>query len=270
MLSQEAADATVGTLTITPRRPAQAVGGAGAVVAGAAISGGFGLVGGRIAAKSMRNRTAPLQEFSFASVGSGEARIAASSHSLSAPCGAQLPARQPQNPSGPADAALCPSLAVSSTVTQDDGRPRLAVTICLSGWLTEGSGFVDPWKHVGSDDAERIAVCWESRQLLRLGRALKDFVAEAGTVELVKAGIMHSALQGLLSAVALPATMLTATSFIDNAWSTCLDRADQASLLLADALYDSAWYGHRPVTLIGFSLGARVIFGCASLRACCV
>lgn len=34
-------------------------------MAGAAISGGFGVVGGRIAARSMRNRTAPLQEFSF-------------------------------------------------------------------------------------------------------------------------------------------------------------------------------------------------------------
>lgn len=140
------------------------------------------------------------------------------------------------------------------------------MTICISGWLTESSGFVDPWKNVGGDDAERLAVCWESRQLLRLGTALKDFVAEAGTMELVKAGIMHSALQGLLSAVALPATLLTATSFIDNAWSTCTDRADQAATLLADALCDAAWYGHRPVTLVGFSLGARVIFGCAGAQ----
>lgn len=69
------------------------------------------------------------------------------------------------------------------------------MTICISGWLTESSGFVEPWKHVGGDDAEHLAVCWESRQLMRLGTALKDFVAEAGTVELVKAGIMHSALQ---------------------------------------------------------------------------
>lgn len=145
---------------------------------------------------------------------------------------------------------------------EDASRPRLAVTICISGWLTEDSGFIEPWKNVGGDDAERLAVCWEGRQLRRLGTALKDFMAEAGTVEMVKMGIMHSALQGLLSAVALPATLLTATSFIDNAWSTATDRADQAAMLLADALYDSAWYGHRPVTLIGFSLGARVIFGC--------
>jgi hypothetical protein len=43
-------------------------------MAGAAISGGFGVVGGRIAARSMRNRTAPLQEFSFLPISETPAR----------------------------------------------------------------------------------------------------------------------------------------------------------------------------------------------------
>lgn len=39
-----------------------------------------------------------------------------------------------------------------------------------------------------------------------------------------------------------------------------LDRADQAGELLAAALVDGGWYHRRPVTLLGYSFGARVIF----------
>lgn len=46
---------------------------------------------------------------------------------------------------------------------------------------------------------------------------------------------------------------------IDNPWSNALDRARQAGAVLADILMNRHM-GVRPVSLIGFSLGARVIF----------
>ena len=46
---------------------------------------------------------------------------------------------------------------------------------------------------------------------------------------------------------------------IDNPWSNALDRARAAGLVLASVLRERQ-LGVRPVTLIGFSLGARVIF----------
>jgi hypothetical protein len=46
---------------------------------------------------------------------------------------------------------------------------------------------------------------------------------------------------------------------IDNPWSNALDRAKSAALVLADVL-QQRHLGIRPITLIGFSLGARVIF----------
>jgi hypothetical protein len=46
---------------------------------------------------------------------------------------------------------------------------------------------------------------------------------------------------------------------IDNPWSNALDRAKSAGLVLADVLSQRS-LGVRPITLIGFSLGARVIF----------
>jgi pimeloyl-ACP methyl ester carboxylesterase len=46
---------------------------------------------------------------------------------------------------------------------------------------------------------------------------------------------------------------------IDNPWSNALDRAKSAGRILADVLI-RRHLGVRPITLIGFSLGARVIF----------
>ena len=46
---------------------------------------------------------------------------------------------------------------------------------------------------------------------------------------------------------------------IDNPWSNALDRAKAAGSVLADVLLQRH-LGVRPITLIGFSLGSRVIF----------
>ena len=48
---------------------------------------------------------------------------------------------------------------------------------------------------------------------------------------------------------------------IDNPWSNALDRAVSAGRVLADVLIHRH-LGVRPITLMGFSLGARVIFYC--------
>ena len=56
--------------------------------------------------------------------------------------------------------------------------------------------------------------------------------------------------------------LLTKLSYlIDNPWAVSQARADLAGLILADSLIDRN-LGARPVTLVGFSLGARVIFSC--------
>ncbi|KAJ3400001.1 hypothetical protein CcCBS67573_g07485 [Chytriomyces confervae] len=48
---------------------------------------------------------------------------------------------------------------------------------------------------------------------------------------------------------------------LDTPWTAALEKAKQAGYLLADAL-ESRVQGARPVTLVGFSLGARTIFQC--------
>jgi pimeloyl-ACP methyl ester carboxylesterase len=58
----------------------------------------------------------------------------------------------------------------------------------------------------------------------------------------------------------LPRIVLTKLGYlIDNPWNNALDRAKAAGSVLADVLVQRH-LGVRPITLIGFSLGARVIF----------
>merc|ERR1711988_1112942 len=48
---------------------------------------------------------------------------------------------------------------------------------------------------------------------------------------------------------------------IDDPWGICTSRADDAGKALADVLLQRV-HGARPVVLVGFSFGARVVFRC--------
>ena len=73
--------------------------------------------------------------------------------------------------------------------------------------------------------------------------------------------IKHTALASLTSAAALPMSVLDAARKLDNPWQMAVFHAEEAGRLLANVLV-SRPQGSRPVTLIGFSMGARVIFHC--------
>jgi hypothetical protein len=51
------------------------------------------------------------------------------------------------------------------------------------------------------------------------------------------------------------------TEILDNPWGLVMEQSKKAGFLLADILSDRV-QGNRPVTLIGTSLGARVIYFC--------
>jgi hypothetical protein len=64
-----------------------------------------------------------------------------------------------------------------------------------------------------------------------------------------------------MAALQLPVVLTKLSYLIDNPWAVSLDRATAAGLILADSLIDRN-LGTRPVTLVGYSLGSRVIFSC--------
>ncbi|KAI9200824.1 hypothetical protein LWI28_013800 [Acer negundo] len=125
-------------------------------------------------------------------------------------------------------------------IGENHNKGRLAVGIMISGLVFEEEDFVKPWESY-KDNLERYALTWESKNLIALSTSIEDYLTSRVTIELMKEGAMMTVLSALLTALALPAALVTASDLIDSQWTVAVD---------------------RPVTLIGFSLGARVIFKC--------
>eukprot|EP01018_Ginkgo_biloba_P021316 Gb_13022 [translate_table: standard] len=145
-------------------------------------------------------------------------------------------------------------------IGENHQQGRLAVGILISGFIFELEDFTRPWE--GHDeDLERYALRWESTNLIAVSTSIQDWLTSSLTTELMKQGAMLTVLSTLVAALAWPSVLLSATNLIDGKWSIAVDRSDKAGELLAQVLLKGL-QGNRPVTLIGFSLGARVIFKC--------
>ncbi|KAI9373846.1 hypothetical protein BJX61DRAFT_532806 [Aspergillus egyptiacus] len=136
---------------------------------------------------------------------------------------------------------------------------RLRVTICITGWLTEEGGFVDPWRVIGKD-SEVFGLRWETTVLLKLGNAI-DYLVTTAAWSAGQEVLSKTFFAGLLSAITLPIGLLQVASIADNPFSVAKARADKAGKVLADALISKV-QGERPVNLYGYSMGSRVIFSC--------
>ncbi|EGE02838.1 hypothetical protein TEQG_01876 [Trichophyton equinum CBS 127.97] len=137
---------------------------------------------------------------------------------------------------------------------------RLRVTIGISGWLTEGKDVIEPWRVLGPD-SDVFALRWELQALLRLGSSLTTFVRNTAWTVAGRTVLSKTALAPVVGAVMLPVTISKFSYILDNPFNVAKIRADKAGQILADALINKA-QGERSVTLIGYSLGARVIFSC--------
>ncbi|XP_069039842.1 transmembrane and coiled-coil domain-containing protein 4 [Lepisosteus oculatus] len=138
---------------------------------------------------------------------------------------------------------------------------HLHLTIAVTGWLCRGkySSFQAPWASL-RQSREQYCLCWESRYLLELGSALDSLLD--GLVSMVaQEALKYTVLSGILTALTWPASLLAVASVIDNPWGVCLSRSAEVGKQLAQVLR-SRHQGRRPVSLIGFSLGARVIYFC--------
>ncbi|KAK7406775.1 hypothetical protein VNO78_08406 [Psophocarpus tetragonolobus] len=145
-------------------------------------------------------------------------------------------------------------------IGENHNQGRLGVEILVSGFVFEDEDFIRPWEGL-NDNLERYALQWESENLFALSTAIKDWLASRIVTELMKQGAMMTVLHTLVTALAWPTALLAVTEFIDSTWTIAIDRTDKAGKLLAEVLLGGL-QGNRPVTLVGYSLGARVIFKC--------
>ncbi|KAI1447320.1 DUF726-domain-containing protein [Annulohypoxylon stygium] len=146
----------------------------------------------------------------------------------------------------------------SGSESEKDAR-RLRVAIGISGWLGDKDDIVGPWKCIGPGQ-ETFALRFELEALMSLGNALTTLVTSAAW-SYAKSEIIKRTVLAALTAGLWPLALLKARHLIDNPWYVANQRAQKAGEVLADALINKA-QGERPVTLVGYSLGAKVIYVC--------
>ncbi|KJE93810.1 hypothetical protein CAOG_04552 [Capsaspora owczarzaki ATCC 30864] len=138
---------------------------------------------------------------------------------------------------------------------------RMHVVITVTGWLaTEEATYQAPWASL-DDVGEQYTVEWEHQKLVDLGKALSNLIKDQVVGYAAQQILLHTALAGMLVALAWPAALVSAAGLIDNPWAVATNRAEECGIALANAL-QARLQGCRPVSLIGFSLGARAILKC--------
>jgi hypothetical protein len=136
----------------------------------------------------------------------------------------------------------------------------LRVAVGVTGWIVEGKEeVVDPWRSLGVG-VEAYALRWEVEALTDLGTALQGILAST-VMGLVLMQIVRRTVFATLSAALWPLTLLNAADILNNPFAVAKRRSKKAGLVLADAIINKA-QGERPVTLVGYSLGARVVYWC--------
>ncbi|KAF8361813.1 hypothetical protein PRIPAC_88736 [Pristionchus pacificus] len=139
----------------------------------------------------------------------------------------------------------------------------LRCVLAISGWIDKDTlpemAFTHQWRHLRAA-AEQYTLHYESKYLKELGSAM-DYLMSFAVTMAIQHSLMETALAGLVSAVAWPVALLGCASVLDNPWNVCIARSAEVGEHLAEILLSRA-HGKRPITLIGFSLGARTIFHC--------
>ena len=187
----------------------------------------FGAYGGRMTSEMMRNVSADVQDFAFLPV-HGERK----EHK-------------------------------DSIEAVTDSR-RLRVTIAISGWLLEKEEVVTPW-HVLTPSSEVFALRFELESLMKLGQSINTMSSNSAYGYAQSAFATRSAYTELSSAI-WPLALVKIARVVENPFSIAKIRAEKAGKVLAEALINRT-QGERPVTLVGYSLGARVIWSCLTSLA---
>jgi hypothetical protein len=154
----------------------------------------------------------------------------------------------------------------TGAVTTFEYRPlhnnkRVNLILTVSGWM---NGKVDdvrlPYSTVDPIMGDIYSLLWEPEMLQSMGETINILATEALT-QTVQQVLGSTILTALMASIQLPIVLSKLSYLIDNPWSVSLDRATSAGQILADSLIDRH-LGNRPITLLGFSLGSRLIFSC--------
>ncbi|KAJ0412512.1 hypothetical protein ATCC90586_006879 [Pythium insidiosum] len=108
---------------------------------------------------------------------------------------------------------------------------------------------------------DQYCLAWEEELLRKFGKSMRSFAKDQVMSYANNELVQLTAFAALFAAVAIPRTLLRAADIIDNIWVLMMNNADASGKLLAETLRRRE-QGLRPVTLIGYGMGARLIFMC--------
>ena len=237
-----------------------------AMVGGLSVSGGLlvfvtgglaapaigGLIGSQIlgysGAAAVSSGLAALGGGSLASGGLGVAGGTAVISSLFGLGGAAATARTTMN--------LCGDLEEYQLIRITPDRYACHSFICIHGFLQQGLNPQKEWLAITEYDqySDIYSLSWESKTLQDLGKNLSLCAGKFAAAPFL-AYVASSGLKSAGNLFALPATVLTLLSMIDNPWFVARNKAQKAGEQLGKDISKMK----APVSLLGYSLGSRVI-----------
>ncbi|XBW38255.1 hypothetical protein QEN19_003844 [Hanseniaspora menglaensis] len=138
---------------------------------------------------------------------------------------------------------------------------RLNLIISVSGWMTGAEDDVRlPFSTLDPVEGDLYSLHWEPDILKSTGDTMNILASEAIT-QTIQQVLGATILTAFMGAIQLPMALSKLGYLIDNPWNVSLDRAWNSGLILAEYLIEKD-LGDRPITLLGFSLGSRVIYYC--------
>jgi len=154
----------------------------------------------------------------------------------------------------------CDKVNLHENATEDENETRTVEEQLNDYWEDIlGSIMKVMWR------SDCYCLLWESQSLFALGRGMRNFARQKAITGTLwtsgSVGLGYTALGTLVSALSWPATLLAAADIIDNPWSMASAKAKQAGKVLAESILNGD-HGRRPITLIGWSLGGRVVYYC--------
>jgi len=139
----------------------------------------------------------------------------------------------------------------------------MEVVIGVNGWLWKKEEITRNFAIIRElhPGAELYSLAWQSEELEALGKFVVKFAMHEAFLYTLKfaACALSATAAAILGALTIPLLLITASVLIDNPWTVVANHAKRSGKLLAQTIIAKA-AGNRPITLIGWSHGARVIF----------
>ena len=143
--------------------------------------------------------------------------------------------------------------------TQKNGESQQPITCTYQTKRFDDDLQPSAWDFRALYGGDLYTITWESTQLLQLSDIVKSLARQMAN-KASKVVLKQTVLATLLGAISYPSTVMKFADMIDEPWSLITLRADEAGIELANCLLQSD--ERKPVNLIGYSFGARIIISC--------